>query len=593
MSKIDDAKAQHLLADVARRTGIPVPEGATGDVTVQCPMPYPGTEGEVAPKNAKRTMVLHLDSNRWYCFTCAARELPAGGDVVQWVQNLEGVDALAAVAKLNGGGPITNHWPANPSGRKVAPAASWERPDLERTSRERVLSVLAAAWGYYSGPGGHKKGVEYLQGRTVDVGVLEAHTGRVEVGHTPKDSRKFLARMHEAGITDNELVDAGLVYRSRRGVSPVYSDRVIIPCRRRGQVVGFFGRDVTGTRPKDKKYVNLTTTLVYNKSVNLYQPLPAPSDEHGQVVVVEGTLDAMSIAIAAIKQEVPPMFCPVTQSGKVLSGAQLDYVLGIAKKSPVIAFDGDSAGRLANLTIATAIMAKGRECVVTTLPPKKDPATGEPVGWHDPASYLAEYGPEALDAFTRYECLKAQGDAVRPRYGPVVVLANMWHDAGLKGAEGGHVDWAAELGRIVTQAVDDRRHLPESARERYDTQVAQALAHWAAFEAVQYVEAHPPVVRPADDGGMSWEAEGVEREAIAMAMAHRTESWVSRLPCADQVQLQATLRAELAKAAGGTPEVAALIPEAVKQIAQHPARTEVEYARWEAPVADPPDLIRL
>jgi len=581
MSKIDDAKAQHLLADVARRTGIPVPEGATGDVTVQCPMPYPGTEGEVAPKNAKRTMVLHLDSNRWYCFTCAARELPAGGDVVQWVQNLEGVDALAAVAKLNGGGPITNHWPANPSGRKVAPAASWERPDLERTSRERVLSVLAAAWGYYSGPGGHKKGVEYLQGRTVDVGVLEAHTGRVEVGHTPKDSRKFLARMHEAGITDNELVDAGLVYRSRRGVSPVYSDRVIIPCRRRGQVVGFFGRDVTGTRPKDKKYVNLTTTLVYGKSVNLYQPLPAPSDEHGQVVVVEGTLDAMSIAIAAIKQEVPPMFCPVTQSGKVLSDAQLDYVLGIAKKSPVIAFDGDSAGRLANLTIATAIMAKGREYVVTTLPPKKDPATGEPVGWHDPASYLAEYGPEALDAFTRYECLKAQGDAVRPRYGPAFVVSQTWRTElakALDASKDGDLEWAEVLAKAEVEGLRMRGKLPETAHIRYDTQVAKTLARHAAFEAVRHVV---------------YTLEDESPQARATVAAKRANKWLSRFPKANPAKVMPVLSAELKRVAGEDPEMAALLPEAVPLLAQHPAKADqlAEMGHWEPPFIELPEAI--
>jgi len=228
------------------------------------------------------------------------------------------------------------------------------------------------------------------------------------------------------------------------------------------------------------------------------------------------------------------------------------------------------------VSVATAILAKGREYVVTTLPPKKDPKTGEPVEWHDPASYLAEYGPEALDAFTRFECLRAEGNAIRPKYGPVVVLADMWHDAGLKGAEGGHVDWAEELGRIVTQAVDDRQRLPESAHGRYDTQVAQALAPWAAFEAVQYVEAHPPVVRPADDGGPereAWDAETdepVTHQATAMAMAQRAGSWTDRLPCAEDVN--ATIRAELVKAAGATPAVAACIPGAVKQTIFGPDR---------------------
>src|SRR5208282_651105 len=41
-----------------------------------------------------------------------------------------------------------------------------------------------------------------------------------------------------------------------------------------------------------------------------------------QVVVVEGTLDALSIAVAAIKARRAAEFCPGTQSGRELSEAQ-------------------------------------------------------------------------------------------------------------------------------------------------------------------------------------------------------------------------------------------------------------------------------
>jgi len=570
VSKIDEAKAQVSLAEVARRTGIPVPEGSTGTVNAQCPMPYPGKSGEVAPANAAQLMRLYLDSNRWYCFGCAHRGLPCQGDVVQWVQNLEGLDAVPAAKKLLAGGPITNHWPANPAGRKVTPISNWEHPNLKRTILERVLEVLATAWGYYSGPGGHAKGVTYLVDRTIDVEVLEAHTGRPEVGHTPRVGSEFIKKMHEAGITDDELVDAGLVYRSSRGVSPVYSDRVLIPCRDDdGNVVGFFGRDITGTRPKNKKYVNLTTTLVYDKSVNLYQPLPAPTDEHGQVVVVEGTLDAMAIAIAAIEQHLPTRFCPVTQSGKTLSDVQLDMVLAMTPtKPPVVAFDGDEAGRAANATVARRITERGRECVVTDLP-----------GGADPAEYLAEHGSEGLAAWTRFGALKADGSSTRPVYGPAFVVSQTWRTEDAKALEAskdGDVNWAEVLAKTECEGLRMRGQLPETAQIRYDTQVAKTLARHAAFEAVRFVEG-----QDADD----------TPQARATVAATRALKSLSRFSMANPAKVIPVLSAELKRAAGDDPDMAALLPQAAPLLAQHPAKADqlAEMGHWEPPFIELPE----
>jgi DMSO/TMAO reductase YedYZ molybdopterin-dependent catalytic subunit len=58
------------------------------------------------------------------------------------------------------------------------------------------------------------------------------------------------------------------------------------------------------------------------------QSVPASActtDRDGQTVVVEGTLDAMAIAVAAIQADFPPKFCPVTQSGRDLSSRSNKY----------------------------------------------------------------------------------------------------------------------------------------------------------------------------------------------------------------------------------------------------------------------------
>ncbi|MDA8355019.1 MAG: toprim domain-containing protein [Actinomycetota bacterium] len=587
MGMISEAKARHSLAEVARRTGIPVPEGATGDVKVQCPMPYPDTDGEVPPANAKRAMLLHLDDGMWYCFACAGRGMPATGDVIQWVQNLESCSVPDAVAKLDSGSAIKNHWPPHPSGHPphhvpVSRRNSSEAPDLERTSRERVLEVIDISWRYYSGGRRHTKGGEYLDGRGIDVSVLEDHTGRPEIGHTPEDPRAFLMHMVDRDVTDDELVDAGLVYRwPSGGVTAFFRNRCLIPCRNDdGNVVGYFGRDVSGKRIHDK-YVNPSRTLVYTKSINMYRPLPWPITPHGQVIVVEGTLDALAISISAIKERVQDTFCPVTQSGKSLSDVQLDKVLAKTPKPPVVAFDGDDAGRAANITLARRIIERGRECVVTDLPDGMDSV-----------EYLGEYGAEGLAAWTRWGALKADGESIRPVYGPAFVVSQTWRTEfakAMEASEDDNVDWAELLAKVEEKGVRMRAQLPASAHVRYDTQAAKVLAPNVAFEAVRFVKEQ--LDESLDEVESTDPA--VAARARATAVADRSRKWLSRFPKADIAKVEPVLSAELVRAAGDDPEMAALLPEAVENFSKKPRQAHqlTEMGHWEPPLIEPPEAI--
>ncbi|MDA8286735.1 MAG: hypothetical protein M0Z42_26335, partial [Actinomycetota bacterium] len=81
-------------------------------------------------------------------------------------------------------------------------------------------------------------------------------------------------------------------------------------------------------------------------------------------------------------------FCPVTQSGRELSPAQLAYVTRLHPTSPVLGFDGDRAGQEAACRYALAAARQGRRVAVTVLPHD-----------HDPASWLAEQGDGGLRAW--------------------------------------------------------------------------------------------------------------------------------------------------------------------------------------------------
>jgi DNA primase len=366
----------------------------TGTVTVRCPMLSHGHPDRTP------SMRLYLDTDRYYCFGC-----PARGDVVQWARDTEQTGVTLAIRALGSGVPLTNVWagqPTDPGGtrriRTVSagreglsePVSQAETPNMARTPPDRVYAALAAAWDYYTFGPLHARATLYLATRGLQVGVLEAHTGRAEAGHTPVRADGLVTALTAKGFTTDELVDAGLAHR-RLGGSPLtdfYRQRVLIPVRDdQHRVVGIIGRNV-GDQDRWPKYKNPPRTHAYDKSIDLYQPLPAPADAHGHVVVVEGTLDAMAIAIAAIRTGKADQFCPVTQSGRELSPAQLNQILTMHPADPILGFDGDAAGREATYRYAVEGAHRGRRVAVMILPDD-----------HDPASWLAEHGDVGLEAW--------------------------------------------------------------------------------------------------------------------------------------------------------------------------------------------------
>jgi len=407
-SPITAARARHTLAEVAARTGVDAYQTG-GSVSVRCPFPSHGHPDRTP------SLRLHLDAGIFSCFGCGAK-----GDVVEWVRLAEGVDWREAIAILDAGRRLTNAWAGKaPSGYERSPGVPARTPagaepagrpdaaDLARTPPERVYAALDAAWGYYTQPALRARGEEYLLGRGIDVKVLEAHTGRPEVGHTPANADGLVAALHAKGFSNDELVDAALAHR-RVGGGPLgdfYRQRVLVPIRDdQERVVGIIGRNVAALQ-RWAKYKNPPRTAIYDKSVNLYQPLAAPADPGGQVIVVEGTLDAMAIAVAAIRAGQGDRYCPVTQSGRELSAAQLTRVIEMHPARVVLGFDGDTAGQDAAYRHALAALRRGSEVAAAVLPAE-----------HDPASWLAERGDDGLAVWSwpRARRIDAEGPGPIP-----------------------------------------------------------------------------------------------------------------------------------------------------------------------------------
>lgn len=409
-------RSRHRLAQVARRSGYQL-EADTGDVYVCCPM-----HAEDTP-----SMLLHLDTDRYHCFGCGRQ-----GDVVQWVRDIYSVGLREAVRLLDEPGTLPPP-PSTPDGatrREVGPFGSsrCERPQLDRTPPDRVRAALEVAWGYYSYGALHEAGRAYLAGRGIDVSALEAEIGDPVIGRSPfRAADQLVAHLRDRrGFGTEELVDAGL---ARRSLSPLpgeeakvidaYRRRFVVPVRdEEGWVIGLIGRyDGDAKADRVPKYLNPPRTAVYDKGRDLYRPSTPLLAPTSQVVVVEGTIDALAIAAAAATAGRSSEFAPVAESGIALSEAQVAKVAGIHPKAPILAADGDPSGGGANVAWAVALAKAGRESAIVTWPP------GE-----DPASWLAAQGEAGLAALTRRGCLDAAGGALRPQHSGTWVAAQLAGD---------------------------------------------------------------------------------------------------------------------------------------------------------------------
>jgi DNA primase len=194
--------------------------------------------------------------------------------------------------------------------------------------------------------------------------------------------------------------------RTRRGtIVDTLRDRIIIPVTNPGGAIdGFIGRDTSGN-PRAPKYRNPTRTATFDKRTLLDRPTHHPVGADATVVVVEGPLDALSIAAAAARTGQSAALVPCTASGVTVSDAQAAAVTDLTAGQLVIALDGDQAGAEGTLRwIAALALDHHRAASLTRLPDGLDPA-----------DWLARTGDLGLDAFHHTSTGAGTRSLVAPR----------------------------------------------------------------------------------------------------------------------------------------------------------------------------------
>jgi DNA primase len=186
-----------------------------------------------------------------------------------------------------------------------------------RERRERQYSLLGRAATYYARylweSAEAAPAREYLLGRGLSAETLR----EFRVGYAPSAWDRILMASRRAGFTDEELLAAGLVQRSRSRPGAVFDrfrERIMFPSADgRGRVRGFGARAMReNQRPK---YLNTSENELYHKRSQLFgiDLARATAARAGRMILVEGYTDVLALHQAGIRNAVGIMGTALTE----------------------------------------------------------------------------------------------------------------------------------------------------------------------------------------------------------------------------------------------------------------------------------------
>jgi DNA primase len=312
----------------------------------------------LCPLHDERTPSFAVSPSKqlFHCFGC-----DAGGDSLTLVQLKERLDFPAALEFL-----------ARRAGIELQREDEDPRAQAQRRRRARALEPLDRAAAFYAQhlrcPRSPEatRAADYLAAR----GIAETVRAAFAVGFAPADTRALLRAAQAAGFTTQELRDVGLITRPRGGgpLQDRFRRRLMFPvCDARGHVLGFGARKLGDVR--GPKYVNSPAGALFSKGALLYgaHRARAAAAKSGQVVVVEGYIDALAMHQAGIVNTVALM-------GTAMSEHQAAMLKRLAP-TVVLMLDADTGGADALLRVGALARSAGLVVLVASLPAGSDPAS--------------------------------------------------------------------------------------------------------------------------------------------------------------------------------------------------------------------------
>lgn len=330
------------------------------------------------PFHNEKTASFFISPSRetYHCFGCNR-----GGDMLSFVQEIEGIDFRAALGLL-----------AERAGVRITVS----EPGMDR-EREKIFTVLEEATKFFSDHlAKNKEAHSYLMKR----GISEETIKHFRIGYAPPLWRVLSEFLQQKGFTLEHLLKSGLSIKSEKGYYDRFRGRVMFPIAdNSGKIVGFSGRILPGIEHSEAdkpaspsasspsrdgsqggqaKYVNSPETEVFHKSKVLYgfDKAKQAIRKENAAVLVEGQMDLVLSHQSGVTNT-------VASSGTALTRDHLVLIKRLAD-TLIIAFDADDAGLSASKKGVDLALSEGFDVRVAEIPAGLDPADmalKDPEGW--------------------------------------------------------------------------------------------------------------------------------------------------------------------------------------------------------------------
>jgi DNA primase len=310
----------------------------------------------LCPFHDERTGSFHVrpDEKHYHCFGCQA-----SGDPFTFVMETEGLDFKGALEAL-----------ADRFGVKLETQDEDPAAAARRERRERLYTLLARATTYYARYLWDSREADDARSYLLARGLTEEILREFRVGYAPSAWDRILRASRSAGFSEQDLLDAGLVQRSRARPGQVYDrfrERIMFPSvDARGRVRGFGARAMRENQ--QPKYLNTSENDLYHKRSQLFgiDHARAVAARAGRMILVEGYTDVLALHQAGLRNAVGIMGTALTEE----QVGELERTVRVLE----LCLDADRAGQDAMLRAAQLAEGRKLELRVVPLPENTDPA---------------------------------------------------------------------------------------------------------------------------------------------------------------------------------------------------------------------------
>ena len=288
------------------------------------------------------------------CFSCNT-----GGNAINFVQKIEKCGFKEAFNKIIDLAGLNDEFKM-----KITQENTYYPYNEKQRRQIKMNETIQEYLSYNIRTNNNEGSLEYLKNRGID----EETQNRFGIGymHDAQIVAKFLEK--KCGFTKEEISQNDLFRLNEFGIFSPYEHRITIPIYDKfNYLIGFAGRKSLFETKIDAKYINPSTTDIFQKSNVLFNLYNAKNSLHNvdEIYVVEGYLDVIAMDAAGYRNTVALM-------GTALAKEQIDQLKGL-KKDIVIVLDGDKAGQKAMFKIYQQCVDLGLDVMFSVLPDGKDP----------------------------------------------------------------------------------------------------------------------------------------------------------------------------------------------------------------------------